>query len=184
MGVLLLLICKPFVCISIVPDIIARPRSHRGQLNNALTTYSSLPAHYAPHMWTSLESFMLSQALDTHAKFNKDKDTEWIHVLLSYLRTYIDTQGTELLLHEADKVVYVTELVNELKTVVSELKTGECSIRCLSFLCPSYLHRVDIAHPDHPAVSIEVSTNARIAETEDGCYLDVTILNRLPCVSV
>ncbi|KAF8229518.1 hypothetical protein L208DRAFT_1439127 [Tricholoma matsutake] len=136
---------------------------HRGQLNNALTTYSSLPAHYAPHMWTSLESFMLSQALDTHAKFNKDKDTEWIHVLLSYLRTYIDTQGTELLLHEADKVVYVTELVNELKTVVSELKT-------------------DIAHPDHPAVSIEVSTNARIAETEDGCYLDVTILNRLPCI--
>jgi trafficking protein particle complex subunit 10 len=79
-------------------------------------------------MWTSLESFMLSQALDTHAVLNKPKDTEWIHVLLSYLRTYIDNQGTELLLHEADKVAYVTELVNGLKSAVSELETGWCLI--------------------------------------------------------
>jgi trafficking protein particle complex subunit 10 len=109
--------------------------SHRGQLSNALTTYSSLPAHYAPHTWTSLESFMLSQALDTHADLNKSKDIEWIHVLLSYLRAYIDNRGTELLLHEADKVAYVTELVNGLETAVSELETGLCLIsRFFSFL--------------------------------------------------
>jgi hypothetical protein len=33
-------------------------------------------------------------------------------------------------------------------------------------------------------VSIQVSTDARIAETEDGYYLDAIVLNRLPCVSV
>jgi len=98
--------------------------SHRGQLSQALTTYSSLPAHYAPHMWTSLESFMLSRALDTHADLSKVKDTEWIHVLLSYLATYIDNQGMEILMHEVDKVAYLTELMNGLKTAVSELETG------------------------------------------------------------
>jgi hypothetical protein len=41
---------------------------------------------------------------------------------------------------------------------------------------------VDLAHPDHPAVSINVSGDARIAETEDGCYLDVSVRNLLPCV--
>jgi hypothetical protein len=86
-------------------------------------------------MWTSLESFMLSQALDTYADLDKAKDTEWIHVLLSYLRTYIDNQGTELLLHEADKIAYITELVNGLKTAVSELESGWYSIISISFLC-------------------------------------------------
>lgn len=48
----------------------------------------------------------------------------------------------------------------------------------------SYLFHVDLAHPDHPAVSIEVSSDARIAETVDGCYLDASVTNNLPCVSI
>jgi hypothetical protein len=32
-------------------------------------------------------------------------------------------------------------------------------------------------------MSIRVSSNAQIAESEDGSYLDVTIENHLPCVS-
>ena len=46
------------------------------------------------------------------------------------------------------------------------------------------MFHLDLAYPDHPAVSMEVSTDARIVETEDGCHLDVTVLNHLPCVSV
>ena len=80
-------------------------------------------------MWTSLELFMLSQALDTHADLSKTKDTEWIHILLSYFKTYIENQGAELLLHEADRVAYITELVKGLKTAVSELESGRCSTR-------------------------------------------------------
>lgn len=41
----------------------------------------------------------------------------------------------------------------------------------------------DLAHPDHPALKIQVLENARIAETRDGSYLDVTVQNHLPCVS-
>jgi hypothetical protein len=41
----------------------------------------------------------------------------------------------------------------------------------------------DLAHPDHPAISIRVSSDAKIAESEDGSYLDVAVQNHLPCVS-
>jgi hypothetical protein len=75
-------------------------------------------------MWTSLESFMLSQALDIHADLNRTKDTEWIHILLSYLRTYVDNLGTKLLVHEAEKVSYVSELVDDMKTAASQLEGG------------------------------------------------------------
>jgi hypothetical protein len=125
MGALLPLICTPFNA-RVVLCLIARFCSHRGQLSKALATYSSLPGHYAPHMWTSLESFMLSQVLDIHADLNKPKDTEWIHVLLSYLKTYIENES-ELLMHEGDKAAYVTELVTGLKAAASEPETGWCS---------------------------------------------------------
>ncbi|RDB24044.1 Trafficking protein particle complex subunit 10 [Hypsizygus marmoreus] len=135
---------------------------HRGQLKTALTIYTSLPAHYAPHMWTSLESYMLSRALDTHADLNQDKDSEWIHILLSFLKAYIENAGSELLMHEEDKIAYISQLVEGMQLAASQLES-------------------DLAHPDHPAVSIQVSPEARIAETKDGCYLDVTVRNYLPC---
>jgi hypothetical protein len=53
----------------------------------------------------------------------------------------------------------------------------------MSILCFSLKRFVDLPYPDHPMVSIDISTDARIAETEDGCYLNATALNRLPCVS-
>ncbi|KAG5647176.1 hypothetical protein DXG03_001133 [Asterophora parasitica] len=137
---------------------------HRGNYKNALATYSSLPAHYAPHMWTSLESFMLSRALDTHEVFEKDKDTEWIHILLSFLKSYVDSQGSELFLHSEDKVEYVTRLVESLRLAASRLDTGEP----LSPF-PAY------------AVSLQVSSSTRIAETKDGYFLDVILHNHLPC---
>ncbi|KAF5386686.1 hypothetical protein D9615_001912 [Tricholomella constricta] len=136
---------------------------HRGHYKTALATYTSLPAHYAPHMWTSLESFMLSRALDTHDVYEQEKDTEWIHILLSFLKSYVDNQGSELLIYGEDKIEYVTRLVENLCQAASKLDA-------------------DLAHPDHPAVSLQVSSNARIAETKDGCFLDVTVHNRLPCV--
>lgn len=97
---------------------------HRGKLGSALTTYSSLPAHYAPHMWSSLESFMLSRALDTHADLDKTKDVEWIHILLAFLKTYVDCQGMELLLHETDKIEYISQLVEALRVAAAGLPSG------------------------------------------------------------
>ncbi|KAF8652735.1 hypothetical protein AX16_004233 [Volvariella volvacea WC 439] len=135
---------------------------HRSRLASALTTYSSLPAHYAPHMWTSLESFMLSRALDTHALMSKPKDTEWIHILLSYIKTYVDCEGTDMLLHGQDRVDYLSGLLEQLISAAAALEH-------------------DLPYPDHPMLSILVSSTARLAESVDGCYLEATVLNHLPC---
>ncbi|KIM80718.1 hypothetical protein PILCRDRAFT_821974 [Piloderma croceum F 1598] len=135
---------------------------HRGRLSVALQTYTSLPAHYAPHMWSSLESFMLSRALDTHAELQRPNDREWIHILLSFLKAYVEELGKEMLMHEDDKKEYVSRLVDELHAAAIELDT-------------------DLAHPDHPAIAIRVSSDAKIAEAEDGSFLDVTVQNHLPC---
>lgn len=40
----------------------------------------------------------------------------------------------------------------------------------------------DLGHPDHPALSIRISSNARIAKSQDGSFLDVMVQNHLPCV--
>ncbi|PPR03937.1 hypothetical protein CVT26_001142 [Gymnopilus dilepis] len=135
---------------------------HRGNLSAALNTFTSLPAHYAPHMWTSLESFMLSRALDTHTNLDMPKNVEWIHIVLSFLKTYVEHPDTEMLIHEADKLDYVTRLVDSLRSSVDVLEN-------------------DLAHPDHPCMSIKVSEHAKLAETRDGSYLDVVVTNNLPC---
>ncbi|KAF7338390.1 hypothetical protein MVEN_02064700 [Mycena venus] len=135
---------------------------HRGRLAAALTTYTSLPAHYAPHMWTSLESLMLSLALDTHAELDKTKDREWIHILLSFLKTYVDTVGLDLLMHEDDSVEYISRLVHAMRDSATTLES-------------------DLAHPEHPAISIRVSTTAKLAGDKDGSFLSVVIHNHLPC---
>ncbi|KAJ7285957.1 trafficking protein particle complex subunit 10 [Mycena rebaudengoi] len=135
---------------------------HRGRLAAALTTYTSLPAHYAPHMWTSLESLMLSLALDTHSGLEKPRDREWIHILLSFLKTYVDTVGLDLLMHDEDKTEYISRLVEAMKDSAAALDA-------------------DLSHPEHPAMSIQVASNAKPAGDKDGSFLDVTIHNRLPC---
>lgn len=71
---------------------------------------------------------MLSRALDVHTALGKPKDREWMHILLSFLKAYVEGLGGELLMREEDKTTYVTELVKALKTSASELDTGEC--RC------------------------------------------------------
>ncbi|CAA7265369.1 unnamed protein product [Cyclocybe aegerita] len=136
---------------------------HRGNVSAALTTYISLPAHYSPHMWTSLESFMLSRALDTHVAFDKPKDAEWIHIVLSFLKAYVEHYDEEMLMHNVDKVDYVSKLIESLRVSVERLES-------------------DLPHPDHPALTVKVSTTARLADVRDGSYLDVTVTNHLPCV--
>lgn len=76
---------------------------------------------------------MLSRALDTHAEMEQPKDNEWMHNLLSYLRSFIEHQGGELLLHEDDKIVYISRLVSSLTEAANNLESGESKI--LSLTC-------------------------------------------------
>lgn len=164
--------------------------SHRGQLSVALQTFTSLPAHYAPHKWTSLESYMLSQAIDTHSTLGSSKDQQWINNALSFLRTYVDDRGRELLMQEDDKVAYVTRIVEWLGSAVADLETGMSfdihlsGIYVVSTLCSCQRIVLDMTYSEHPALSVKLSgSDAKLSETEDGSYLEVTVHNRLPCVS-
>ncbi|KAG6336920.1 hypothetical protein ID866_2158 [Astraeus odoratus] len=135
--------------------------NHRGRLPNALSIFSSLPAHYAPHMWTSLESYMLSRAIDTHLRLNKPYDREWIHILLAFLKAYVNESGSETLVSR-DINEYVTGLVSSLRQAAESLDS-------------------DLSHPDHPAVSFHFPEDARYSEDEDTVCLVVLVHNHLPC---
>ncbi|KAF9452305.1 hypothetical protein P691DRAFT_805187 [Macrolepiota fuliginosa MF-IS2] len=135
---------------------------HRGHYTPALTTYYSLPAHYAPHTWTALESYMLARALDTHAEMEQPKDNEWLHNLLSYLRSFIEHQGSELLIHEDDKIEYISKLVSSLTEAAHNLES-------------------EIVLPKHQILSLEITPDAELAETQDGIYIDLRVMNKLPC---
>ena len=67
---------------------------------------------------------MLSRALDTHSLLEKAQDVEWIHIVLSFLKTYVEHRNSEILLHQADKISYIANLTNSLKTSAERLETG------------------------------------------------------------
>ncbi|KDQ60741.1 hypothetical protein JAAARDRAFT_172897 [Jaapia argillacea MUCL 33604] len=136
---------------------------HRGRLSTALQTYKSLPAHYAPHQWSSLLSFMLSQAIDIHSHLANPTDREWITILLAFLQTYVDGLGSDMLIPEDDKDAYVSGLVLSLKTAAETLDA-------------------DFPHDDHHAISLILSSHdAALAETKDGSYLEIDVRNHLSC---
>ncbi|KAI0797709.1 trafficking protein particle complex subunit 10 [Abortiporus biennis] len=135
---------------------------HLGNLDNALQTFASLPAHYAPHGWTSLEAYMLIQALDIHASANKPQDVEWIHVLVQFLKAYVEDFGKELLMTREDIVTYLNRLLVTLKEAAEAVED-------------------DVKQLDHPAFVLSVPNgDARTAETRDGSLLDVVITNKVP----
>ncbi|CAL1704950.1 unnamed protein product [Somion occarium] len=136
---------------------------HRGRLSEALQTFTSLPAHYAPHGWTSLESYMLFQALGIHTAAEKPRDREWIFILLDFLKAYVQDLGKELLMNTEDHIEYVTSLVQALHEATQEAES-------------------DLSHHDHPAISVSVPNGqARTADNRDGALLEVQVTNALPC---
>ena len=67
---------------------------------------------------------MLSRALDTHNLLEKAQDVEWIHIVLSFLKTYVEHRNSEILLRETDKIGYIANLIDSLKTSAERLETG------------------------------------------------------------
>ena len=160
--------------------------SHRDRMKSALQTYSSLPAHYSPHRWTSLESYVLSKAIDIYSLSGIDKDKQWITIALSCLKSYSGGGGSEgeSLIPHADSATYITNLVGSLKTVVDKLseRSSSCSPGLIHFLTRS----ADSAftYSEHPALTIRLlDTTAEPAEDDDGSFIHVSVLNLLPCVS-
>ncbi|KAI0306635.1 hypothetical protein B0F90DRAFT_1691802 [Multifurca ochricompacta] len=133
------------------------------RMTSALQTYSSLPAHYAPHGWTSLESYMLSQAINVYALSGTDKDKQWINIALAYLKLCSGATSSESLTHQENSTTYITEVVDSLKVAVDKLNEP-------------------FSYPEHPALSIRLLDEIVVpAEDEDGYFLFVSVLNLLSC---
>ncbi|KAI9510228.1 trafficking protein particle complex subunit 10 [Russula earlei] len=136
---------------------------HRGSLNSALQTYSSLPAHYAQHEWTWLESYMQLQAINVYALARTDREKQWVHIVLRYLKQFSSDSDAVSSISQEDNVKHITSLVDSLKAVVDEL-------------------REPISYSEHPALSVRVLDTLTVpAEDEDGSFLRVSVLNLLPC---
>jgi hypothetical protein len=95
--------------------------SHRGGLTSGLQTYTSLPAHYAPHNWTSLESYMLSQAINLYALAGTNRDKQWVNIVLKYLKLWSSGSISEPLTRQDDSATYIANLVESLKLAVDKL---------------------------------------------------------------
>lgn len=70
---------------------------------------------------------MLVQAIDTHSLLGTAKDRQWVDLALSFLGSYVDELGEDLLMQETDKTAYVGGLVKSLGEAVGLLDTGKCT---------------------------------------------------------
>ncbi len=72
---------------------------------------------------------MLNRALNIHDAAEKPKDREWIHILLHFLRAYVEDGGRDLLLSEEDNQAYVEGLIAALKEAAQNLDNGEAEVQ-------------------------------------------------------
>ena len=70
---------------------------------------------------------MLVQAIDTHSLLGTAKDRQWIDLALSFLGSYVEDLGQDLLMQDADRKAYVESLVLSLREAVSLAESGKCS---------------------------------------------------------
>jgi trafficking protein particle complex subunit 10 len=125
-------ILRIFPCCSSRSRFLFRHRSH---YSNALSTFSSLPAHYIGTKWVLLEGFMHARSLDCHPQLAHGKDTEWVGTVLAFFKTLINARSEKdrevvekalanggVLSHSREK--FFTDLLQDLKTSAGQMDKG------------------------------------------------------------
>ncbi|KAF8578950.1 hypothetical protein K439DRAFT_1360730 [Ramaria rubella] len=138
---------------------------HRTRHAQAYQTFTSLPAHYTPHKWTSLSTFMHGRRLDTHTHLGKPHDRDWVETALAFLKGFVEDRihGEVGMPGETDVEEYVARLLDQIRQDAGELDRA-------------------IAVLDHPMLSLELERELAInAEDRDGYFVDVRMHNVLPC---
>ncbi|TDL27388.1 hypothetical protein BD410DRAFT_875203 [Rickenella mellea] len=136
---------------------------HRQRYSQALQTYTSLPAHYAPHRWSSLESFMLYRSMETRRSMSMLDDTEWLNIALAFLKLWTRNSGTDFLIGPGERDAYVRSLVADIQDAAARLEK-------------------DFHIQNYPALSVEVGEGHGKADgIRDGYQLEVVMRNSLPC---
>lgn len=100
----------------------------RERHSNAMQTYASLPAHYAPHKWSSLEAYMLFRSIETHSRMQNDHDRQWIHTALAFIKTYLEGNGTEFLSGFQARDQYISRLVEAIIESSTKVEGGESQV--------------------------------------------------------
>ncbi len=67
---------------------------------------------------------MLQRALHTHDQLEQSHDTEWVHLVLSFLKAHVEHHNDDLM-YDTEHVEYVSRLVESLRKSVEELENGE-----------------------------------------------------------
>lgn len=67
---------------------------------------------------------MRMQALSIHTFTEQAKDADWVHIVLDFLKAYVEDMGAELLMDVDDHKAYVTGLIESLRHAASELQAG------------------------------------------------------------
>jgi hypothetical protein len=68
---------------------------------------------------------MFCRALDIYSTMNKTKDREWVHLVLSFLKSYTDGMEEEFLVTDGKRAP-IEKLVKELVNVAGSLEEGVC----------------------------------------------------------
>jgi hypothetical protein len=127
---------------------------------------------------------MLSQAIDVYARVGTARDRQWVNVVLAYLKL-CSSSNLESLTHQDASTAYITNIVDSLKVVVDNLSERSLFFaQSLVQVSPDW-PELALLYLEHPALSIRVlDTTSALADDEDGSFLNISLLNLLPCVSL
>jgi hypothetical protein len=67
---------------------------------------------------------MLSKAIGTHEQSGKEKNAEWINMLLNFLNTFVDEFQEGFVMESEDRRDYASNLVQKLQEASLELSEG------------------------------------------------------------
>ena len=67
---------------------------------------------------------MRMQALSIHTSTEQPKDVDWAHIVLDFLKAYVEDMGAELLMDVDDHKAHVTGLIESMQHAAPELQAG------------------------------------------------------------
>lgn len=71
---------------------------------------------------------MLTRALKLHSTADKEKDRDWLHLVLEFLRACVEDLGKELIIDDVNREEYFEKLLASLKDAAGQLQAGISSV--------------------------------------------------------
>ena len=68
---------------------------------------------------------MLFQSIETHARMGKDRDRQWIHTALNFVKAYVEKVALDLLYEIKDMELYVEQLIESAIKVSNSVDGGK-----------------------------------------------------------